>query len=280
MTSLRDIRQKIHTAENIKKITQAMERVAAVHLRRNQKKVEQSAPYAKRIKELLNQLVMHQVKNPLLEQKIVKKTGLIIIAADKGLSGNYNSNVLNAADQFLKNYDPINVALIILGKKALEHYRKSKWPIHHQVDEWGGKITFEKIKSFSEQLVSWFLDGTFDEIWLTYTHYISIMKREIIVEKFLNITPIPCEDNKLLNYIQEPCGHEILGEILPRYISTKIQSVLDEAYAAELAARIVAMQAATKNSEEMIGRLELAKNKRRQRDITREMIEISNGANA
>lgn len=280
MTSLRDIRQKIHTAENIKKITQAMERVAAVHLRRAQKKAEQSAPYARKIKELLDQIVVHKVKNPLFEQKKVKKTGLVVIAADKGLSGNYNTNVLNATDHFLKRYDPPNIELIILGKKALEHYRRSKWKIYHQIDEWGGKISLEEIKEFSKKLVTWFIAGTFDEIWLIHTHYISIMKRDIVVEKFLNITASSEKQTKPLNYILEPCGNEILEEILPRYISTRIQSALDESYAAELAARIVAMQAATKNSEEMIERLELAKNKRRQRDITREMIEISNGANA
>lgn len=280
MTSLRDIRQKIHTAENIKKITQAMERVAAVHLRRAQKKAEQSAPYAKKIKELLDQLVVHKVKNPLFDQKTVKKTGLVVIAADKGLSGNYNTNILNATDNFLKKYEPKNIELLIIGKKAFEHYRRSKWKIFHQIEEWGGKITHEEIKSFSSQLVNWFLDTTFDEIWLIHTHYVSIMKRTIVVEKFLNIVTTSSENTKHLNYILEPCGAEILEEILPRYISTRIQTALDESYAAELAARIVAMQAATKNSEEMIERLELAKNKRRQRDITREMIEISNGANA
>lgn len=276
MSSLRDIRNRIRSVENIKKITQAMERVAAVHLRRAQKKAEQSAPYANKLKEILEKLASLHLDNPLFHQREVKKTALVIVSADKGLAGSYNSNLFQESDRFLKKYTPENLELILVGKKAVEYYRKKDWQIHLKIEDWGGKIALDQIKSFSSELVDLFVNGTFDEIWIIYTHYISIMKRSVATEKFLNIEKKQTL-SRPLNYIWEPCPHEILAEILPRYCLTQMIRILDEAYASELAARIVAMQAASKNSSEMIESLTLTKNKIRQRDITREMIEISSG---
>lgn len=279
MSSLRDIRRQIHSVENIKKITQAMERVAAVHLKRAQKKAEQSAPYAKKLKEILDKLVAMRLNNPLFLPKPVKKTGFVIVSADKGLCGSYNSSIVIEAENFLKNYTVEDVELITVGKKAHEHFYRTKWKTHSRIESWGGKIKLSEIRDLSKTLVSYYLDGTFDEIWLMHTHYISVMKRSIVLEKFLNIEKMQeASTYKNLNFILEPCGREILAELLPRYCQTRIQSALDESYAAELAARIVAMQAASKNSEDLIESLTLTKNKLRQREITREMIEISAGA--
>lgn len=279
MASLRDIRRQIHSVENIKKITQAMERVAAVHLKRAQKKAEQSAPYAKKLKEILDKLVAMHLNNPLFLPRTVKKTGFVIVTADKGLCGSYNSSIVLEAEKFLKNYSVEDVELITVGKKAHEHFYRTKWKTHSRLENWGGKIGLEEIKNFSQKLVNLYLDGTFDEIWLMHTHYITVMNRSIILEKFLNIEKTQ-EANayKNLNFILEPCGSEILSELLPRYCQTRIQSALDESYASELAARIIAMQAASRNSEDLIESLTLTKNKLRQREITREMIEISAGA--
>lgn len=279
MSSLRDIRRQIHSVENIKKITQAMERVAAVHLKRAQKKAEHSAPYAKKLKEILDKLVAMHLNNPLFVPRPVKKTCFVIVLADKGLCGSYNSSLILEAEKFLKNYPPESVELILVGKKAHEHFYRTQWKTHSRIESWGGKIKLEEIKSFSQSLVDLYLNGTFDDIWLMHTHYISVMKRSIVLEKFLPIEKMEeSKNNKNLNFILEPCGNEILAELLPRYCQTRIQSALDESYAAELAARIVAMQAASRNSEDLIESLTLTKNKLRQREITREMIEISAGA--
>lgn len=139
------------------------------------------------------------------------------------------------------------------------------------------KRSLDEINDFSNHLVRWYLSGEFDEIWLIYTHYISVMNRRVHVEKFLNIGKLNTEPDaakSVSNYIFEPNPEEILSEILPRYCFTRIETALYEAYASELAARIVAMQTASQNSKEMITELTLFKNKTRQRDITKEMIEI------
>lgn len=279
MSTLRDIRNRLRSAENIKKITDAMERVAAARLRRAQAKAEQSRSYTSSLKEVLENLAAAESSHPLFEQRQVKKIGLVVITADRGLSGSYNTNLLSAADKFLKNYRADQIELIVLGRKAIDYYRRKNWQVRYQLAEWGGKITFHDIKVFSNQLVNWFLAGEFDEIWLIYTHYINIMNNKILVEKFLNIgKPTTEKPTAYLDYIFEPSLEEILAELLPRYCVTRIQSALNEAYASELASRIMAMRAASKNSEEMIDTLTLMRNKMRQRDITREMIEISSGA--
>ncbi|PJD93364.1 MAG: ATP synthase F1 subunit gamma [Parachlamydia sp.] len=280
MSTLRDIRTRLRSVENIKKITDAMEKVAAVQLRRAQGKAEQSRPYISKIKEIIEKLSTTDSMHPLFEHREVQKTGLVIISADRGLSGSYNTNILTTADNFLKKYTPDNVELILIGKKALEYYRSKKWPIRHEVTGWGGKLSFHQIKIFATQLVHWFLERDFDEIWLIYTHNITLMNRKVILEKFLNLKKPKAEEKKtgLNNYIFEPSVDEILTEILPQYCVTRIQTALNEAFASELAARVMAMQIASKNSTDLIERLTLVKNRVRQEAITKEMLEISSGA--
>lgn len=280
MSSLRDIRRRLRSTENIKKITDAMERVASARLRRAQAVAEDSRAYAARMREILARLTASpEVDHPLFEQRTVRKSAVIIVSADKGLSGSYNANVLSAANKFLEKYTPENMSLLLFGKKAIEHYQNSKWPIDEQFSGWTGKITLEEITRFSNQVVDQYITERYDEIWLVYTHYISIANRKVVVDKFLNISKLESENApKQINYIFEPSATEILAEILMRYCTTRIQEILQEAYAAELSARIMAMQMASKNSEKMIETLTLVRNRVRQESITREMIEIASGS--
>lgn len=274
MSNIRDIKRRLHAVENIKKITDAMERVAAARLRRAQTQAEQSRPYINEMKKVLEKLATTEFSHPLFEQRKVKKTGLILIGADRGLSGSYNSTILAKADRFMKNYTPENLELVLFGRKVIDPYQKKGWPILSQFREWGGKIRFHEVLVLTNQLVEHFLSGHFDEIWLIYTHYINVMNREVICEKFLNIGK-PEVEKKESNYLFEPTPTEIYSEILPRYCTMKLETALFESYASELAARIVAMQTANKNSKEMIHDLTLIRNKMRQEGITREIIEIA-----
>jgi len=283
MATLRDIRKRIRSVENIKQITKAMEMVAAARLRRAQAKAEQSQPYASKMRQILENLASASTDftHPLYEQREVKKTGVVVVAADRGLCGSYNTNLFLAADRFLRNSNPDNAELIAVGRKAVDYYKRRKWTIRHRIPEWGGKISFPQVKTLANQLVSWFLLGELDEVWLAYTHFISIPSRKVVFEKFLNIEQPKTEEKQLtLDYIFEPNPGEIYTEILPRYCVTKIQTVLNEAYASELAARMISMGAATKNAEEMIENLTLVRNKARQASITKEMLEITSGAEA
>lgn len=280
MGTLREIRNKLRSVGNIKKITQAMEMVAASRLRKAQAKAEKARPYAAKLKEVLERIAVlgDDLKHPLINKRPVKTIGLIVIASDKGLCGSYNNNIFNAAHRFIKANASKPIELILFGKKAISHFSGKFLKIRKQFPEWGGKITFSEIKAFTQELINWYLTNQLDEIWIIYTHYQTITRRSVQLEKFLNIDKPIVEKKTTANYILEPNAAHIFQEILPRYLLTKIQTALDEAYASELAARILSMRSATKNAEEMIEKLTLTRNKVRQTSITREMIEITSGA--
>ena len=278
MTTLRNIRRKIQSVSNIRKITEAMELVAASRLHKAQAKVEASRPYASKLKEILDRLIAasDELHHPLMSPREVKKTGVVIIAGDRGLCGGYNQNVLSEAEKFLKKYEPGQVELILVGRKPIDHFKSKKWTITSKLEEWGGKITYLQIEEFTKNIINFYLNGQLDEIWLIYTHFINTGARKVRVDKFLNIdTNVSTHFND--EYLFEPDAPTIFAEILPHYCITKIQSALNDAYASELAARIASMRAATKNAGEMIEKLTLIRNKVRQSGITRELIEITSG---
>lgn len=283
MGALREIRKKLRSIENIKKITQAMEMVAASRLRRAQAKAEKARPYASKLKNILDALVLigDDLKHPLITKRAVKKVGLVIVSADRGLCGGYNNAIFLAAEKFLKDIPAKSVELILIGRKSIDHFSNKKWNVRKKIKEWGGKISFPEIKALSEELISVFLNGELDEIWIDYTQYVTLSSRKVLIEKFLNIDkPKPEKTAAPLNYILEPNASDIFADILPRYCITRVQMALDESYASELAARVLSMRAATKNAEEMMEKLTLKRNKMRQTGITREMIEIISGADS
>lgn len=282
MSSLRDIRRRLKSVENIKKITDAMERVAAARLRRAQELAENTRPYANKLKDMVEKLARaSEDTHPLFIKRPVLKRALIVVNADKGLCGTYNSNIINAAETFLRNQDSNQIALLLFGKKGIEYFKNKKWTIDFEKNGWGGRITLPEIEDFCTTLIADFLNEKYDEVWLLYTHYISIANRSNILSKFLPIDkPKNLEnspDDETVNYIFEPDAESIFPELMERYCATRIQEILYESYASELAARIMAMQMASKNSEEMISKLTRVRNKVRQEGITREMIEIASG---
>lgn len=282
MATLRDIRRKIHSVGNIRKITQAMEMVASARLRKAKIKAESSRPFASKLKQILDNLILasNEIKHPLIAPHEVRKIGLVIVAGDKGLCGGYNQEVFSKAEKFLRKHAQGEVEIITVGKKTVDYFSSRKWPIISKIEEWGGKITYHQIEDFTKELMDLYLKATLDEIWLVYTHFVNMAVREVRLEKFLNIEIADLKEPEHPNneYIFEPDATTIFDEILPRYCITKIQSVFNDAYASELAARIFSMRAATKNTEEMIEKLTLTRNKVRQSGITQELIEITSGA--
>ncbi len=279
MSSIRDIKRRLKSVENIKQIANAMEMVAVSLLRRSQKKAKESQAYTDKIREILGKVSSDNFKHPLFEKREVKKIGVLVVAGDRGLCGSYNAHILLDTMKFLNQHSDKQVELFLVGKKAVDFFKSKKWPIRRQIIKWGGKITFSEIKKLATELVSGFTIKEFDEVWLVYSHFINILKREIRVEKFLNIEKShERKKTPQANYLYEPSAAEIYAEIIPRYCITKIQHVLDEAYASELAARVVSMRSAAKNATEMKEKLTLTRNKVRQENITKEMLEITAGA--
>jgi F-type H+-transporting ATPase subunit gamma len=282
MESLRDIRKRIRSVESTHEITKAMEMVAAVKLRRAQSKAESSRPYALKMQEMLGNLssVSEEITHPLFEKREAKKVALVVITSDRGLCGSYNSNVIRAAQEFIKNYALQNIMMINVGKKGYDFYRKRGFEIKLKYLSLGGNLVLSNIKSISEDLTKLFLSGEADEIHILYTKFVSVMSYRVNLQKFLNIESKDKDEKEMVDYIFEPEPEEIFTELLPRYCSTVIQMTLAEAFASEHGSRMIAMGGATKNAEEMIEHLTLQRNKARQASITKELLEVVSGAEA
>jgi F-type H+-transporting ATPase subunit gamma len=283
MVTLREIRNKLHSVENVKKITQAMEMVAGARLRRVQARTENARPYLMELKLILNNLLASSddLSHPLTTVRPVKRVGLVVIGADKGLCGSYNNNIIGAVNSFLKGKDYKEHEFFLIGHKMVAYFDKPENRVQRKVVDWGENITFELINSLTNELIGSFLDGKLDEVWLVYTHFLNVMTHKAVVEKLLPIEiPASTKEAASSNYIFEPSQQHIFSAILPRYCLSKLQLAMNEAFTSELAARILAMRAATKNADEMANDLTLVRNKLRQTGITRELIEITSGAEA
>lgn len=313
MGSLRDIRLKIRSVKNISQITQAMKLVAAAKLRRVQERVEQGKPYSQTMAQLVGMLAPHvrEFQHPLLEEREVGAVGIVIITADKGLAGSYNSNILRAAHQFvdkkiaeLEEVDSNGrerVQLITIGKKATEYFTKRDYHVVHDYLSIGDQAKYDEVRNISNAITGMFLNGQVDEVHIGFTEFINTITQRPQVVKFLPIEPPTGSEGEStladtaastlaeeqqdssaehLEFIFEPSAPELLSVLLPRFVETRIYQLLLEAVASEFGARMTAMTNATKNADEQIEELTLVANRTRQAMITTELLDIIGGAEA
>jgi len=284
MPTLRDLRRRIKSVQGTQQITKAMEMVSAAKLRKAQTRLESSRPYASKMQSMLDNLTQRTVSlsHRLFEKKEVKKTCVVVVTADRGLCGSYNHNVIHQADKFLKKYDKDKIALITIGKKGYTYYSKRPWEIKLKYPDLGGNLIWTQVKSVTNELVNLFLSGEVDEIYFIFTKFLSTVSYKVTTEKFLNIeSQVKAESREIyVDYIFEPDPQSIFGNLLPTYCMTRVQMALAESFTAEHGSRMISMGAATKNAEEMIEHLTLVMNKLRQATITKEMLEITTGAEA
>ena len=284
MASSKDIRRRIKSINSTKKITKAMEMVAAARLRKALTKLESSRPYASKMQAMLDNLTRNitSLVHPLMEKREVKKTGLVVITSDRGLCGSYNHKVIHQADRFLRNYEPGKVVLAVIGRKAYTYYSKKPWEIRQKYLNLGVNLNWAQVKQISNGLIALFLSGAVDEIYIIYTRFVSTVTYRVTTEKFLNIEQQTEAGGKetYVDYIFEPDPQQIFRDLLPDYCMMRVQMVLAESFASEHGSRMISMGAATKNAEDMIEHLTLVLNKLRQASITKEMLEITTGAEA
>jgi F-type H+-transporting ATPase subunit gamma len=261
-----------------------MEMVAAAKLRKAQSRVESSRPYASKMQAMLGNLTQASASltHPLFEKREVKKIGLMVVTSDRGLCGSYNHNVMHEADKFLKGYEKDKVVLTIIGRKGYTYYLKRPWEIKLKYLGLGGDLSLAEVKNITNDLVNLFLTKEVDEIHFIYTRFLSAVTYKVSTEKFLNIESHGKVEGKegFVDYIFEPDPQKIFSNLLPNYCMTRVQMALAESFASEHGSRMISMGAATKNAEEMIDHLTLVMNKLRQASITKEMLEITTGAEA
>lgn len=285
MATLRDIRRRIRSVESTQKITRAMKLVAAAKLRRAQERILSARPYAIKMAELLSSLVSRteSEEHPLLTRRPPARRRLVIITADKGLCGAFNSNVLRASLAFLREAGQTDVTLVVVGKKARDFFRRRQWEVKSEMLGFFDRLAYSHAQELADQLMNEYLSGEVDEVHLMYNEFRSVAVQRVKREQLLPIEPaqVPgAEEAAGGDYIYEPSPEAILAALLPRHVTTQVYRALMESVAGEYGARMTAMEAASKNAKEIIGVLTIQYNKARQERITKELLDIVGGAEA
>lgn len=283
MATLRDIHRRIRSVQSTQKITKAMKLVAAAKLRRAQERITEARPYAIKMAELLGGLVNRTEadSHPLLAQRAGGRKRLVIITADKGLCGAFNSNILRASLNFLRGAEEASVTLIVVGKKARDFYRRRPWEVKSEMVGFFDRLAYAHAQELAGQLMQAYLIEEVDEVHLIYNEFRSVAVQRVKREQLLPIEAEPgAGEAGRAEYIYEPSPEAILAALLPRHVTTQVYRALMESLAGEYGARMTAMEAASKNAKEMIDLLTIQYNKARQEKITKELLDIVGGAEA
>jgi F-type H+-transporting ATPase subunit gamma len=281
MANIRDIRRRINSAKNIQQITRAMKFVSAARLRKAQDRVISARPYARQMVAVLNSLATRvpEAAHPLLAQRGDDRIELVVITADRGLCGAYNTNIIRKALDFLIRHSDKKVDLNILGKRGRDFFRRRSYSVRHEAIGVLAKPTFADAAAIARDLIEEFTKGEKDQIWLVYNEFKSVVQQRVIMEPILPIQRLENpDDTGRLDYLYDEPPAEIFSNLLPRHVEAQIFRALLEAAASEQGARMAAMEAATNNAGEMIEDLTLHANKVRQAGITKELIEVVSGA--
>jgi F-type H+-transporting ATPase subunit gamma len=290
MPSLIDLRRRIRAVKSTQQITKAMKMIAASRLRRAQERVVSARPFALRMLRVLNGLVtrVDQDAHPLLH---IPEAGqgrplLIVISADRGLCGSFNSNIIKAASQFIltEGDEGRNIALGLIGRKGRDFFRRRGFDVRYEQVNVFSRLKFSDAVEVADAAIEQFTSGEASSVYLVYNEFKSVISQRVVVERLL---PIPrlevkeeASEGPTVDYVYEPTPQEIFRDLIPRHVQIQVYRALLESAAAEHAARMTAMDAATRNSAEMIENLTLYMNKVRQAAITREIIEVVSGAAA
>ncbi|HBP90068.1 MAG TPA: ATP synthase F1 subunit gamma [Nitrospirales bacterium] len=289
MPSLQSLRRKISSVKNTQKITKAMKMVSAAKLKRAQDRILAARPYAHQLREVMGHLSerVNRASHPLLQRRDGNATELLVITSDRGLCGAFNANILRQAVVFLEEQSRQGkqVSVSLAGRKSIDFFRRRNWKIRQQ---WGGvfdRLSFEHALDIGQNIISQYQEGTFDHLYVVYNEFKSVMQQQVIIEKLLPIESVqepggrekPVEAG---SYLYEPDENELLATLLPKHFEIQTYRVLLESAAAEQAARMTAMDGATRNAGELIKKVTLFYNKTRQAAITKELMDIVGGAEA
>src|SRR3989440_3623601 len=300
MPSLIDLRRRIRAVKNTQQITKAMKMVAASKLRRAQERIVNARPYAVQMQRVLSSVAtrVDPSIHPLLivrERGPESKTLVVVVTADKGLCGSFNTNVIKAAGAFIAQTTE-QCRLGLVGRKGRDFFGRRGFDVMFEQIGIFQKLRYQDAQTIAQLAIDAFTSGDADRVMLTYNEFKSVMSQRVVVDQLLPIARAEIDDTSMtataaergvgapgvnnVDYLYEPSAQEIFNQLLPRYIEVQIYRALLESNAAFFAAQMTAMDTATKNSAEMIANLTLYMNKVRQAAITREIIEVVSGAEA
>jgi F-type H+-transporting ATPase subunit gamma len=284
MASLRDIRKRIASVKNTQKITNAMKMVSAAKLRRAEEAIKAARPFAEKMREVLMSLASraNPSAHPMLEVRPVQKALLILITADRGLCGAFNTNLNRRAEAFVKEMKAkgVQVDLINVGRKGNDYFRRRQVQIAERFVNVMNQVSFELAGQVIYAAAERFNLGEYQEVYLLYNSFRTAVTQIVTFRRLLPIKPEQDDAPRDREYLYEPSEEELLEGILPRYIQVQVYTGLLDSVASEHGARMTAMEAATTNAEDMIYKLTLKHNRLRQESITTELMEIVGGAEA
>lgn len=284
MPTLIDLRRRIQSVRNSEQITQAMKTVSTAKFRKAQRTVLEARPFWHLFPELMSRLAYWAAAgtHPLLFRRNEKKIEVIVITSDKGLAGAYNSNLLAAADVFLaRKAATADIRLILIGKKAAVHFRKGTYPVDRAFADRTDRLSREELRNLAEELMRDYTFQKIDAVYIVTNEFKSILAPRIMTHQVLPIEPLAGpETSATWRPDWDPAAARLASFILPLYVESQIHHAFHESQAAEQAARMMAMDNATKNAEELIDDLVLQLNKIRQAGITKELLEIMTAVEA
>jgi len=290
LATLREIKGRINSIKNTEKITRAMKMVAAVKFRKAQENVTAARPYARKLGEILRSLIpaIDTVDNELLKDREVKRVCLVVVTSDRGFAGPFNTNLIRETAKIIKEkysefYGSHNLTLITVGKKSFDYFSKREYDIFAKYVGLFDRLEFVSAQKIIADILEGYKTKEFDKVVIIYNEFKSAAQSHITEELFLPIHSIENdqqEAEKVSDFIAEPDVKSIIDYMLPKHLNTQIWRIMLESYASEQAARMLAMDSATNNANELIKDLQLHYNKARQAAITKELLEIVSGAEA
>lgn len=281
MASLKDIRDRIKSVKSIQKVTSAMKMVAAAKVRKAQEKMEQARPYTSALEETINHILpdVNRDDLDLLNVREIKRKAYVIVSADRGLAGGFNSNIIKVSEKEIAQFGKENVDLFCIGKKARDHFKRRDYNIvESHIDFWS-ELNFDNAMMIGRSAIEHFTSGKVDEIHVIYNYFVNMAQQEIKSEVLLPLS-YGDEGFEEKDRLYEPSKEVLVSSLVPRHLNIQVWKYLLESYASEQAARMMAMENATTNAGDMIKSLTLEFNKARQAAITTEMLEIVSGAEA
>jgi len=283
LASSRDILRRIRSVKGTQQITKAMKMVAAAKLRRAQQRIVEARPFAETLARVLGSLAARtEYSHPLLETREGSRAWLVVVTSDKGMCGSFSHNIIREADHLLASERWESVEVVAVGRKAADHFRKSPWHVVHEETDTISNLGADDGPRLAGMLIQAFESGQVDEVWMLYNRFLSMIRHEQVLARVLPVAPPVGGETEEpeVDYLYEPDPETLLAELLPRQVEVQVTTALFDSIAAEHAARMTAMEAATKNANEMIDSLTLLYNRTRQAAITKELIEIVSGAQA
>ena len=281
MANLKDIRNRIKSVKSIQKVTKAMKMVAAAKMRRAQEHMEEARPYAQRLTEVIQHLLPDVDREilDLLDVRSVNRVAYVVVTSDRGLAGSFNTNILKKAQKEIDTIGKNNADIFCIGKKARDYYKQREYTIIDSHTDFWNELYYGDAIRIGKGIISHFTEKRVDEIHVVYNEFMNVANQYVESEKLLPLE-FEGEESVQLDRLYEPDKNELVKSLIPRHLNIQVWKYLLESFASEQAARMVAMENATENAEEMIKDLTMEFNKARQASITKEILEIVGGAEA